>query len=108
MIEYNNTNNTCKIVIPVSDVQEILRYQRGVLGLLRKIELDTCGPTLKDDVKAVFELLGHMLSADNMQQLEELKKLRRGSRKSKPGFEKQKPGYLQRSNTAEAGLANKK
>jgi hypothetical protein len=71
MIEYDSANSPQRIIIPISGTEDVFRYQRGVLGILGKIKMHTCGPALKEDVKAVFELLGHMLSAENLQQFNE-------------------------------------
>jgi hypothetical protein len=65
MIEYNGAKRPCKIVIPVSGQHDLLRYQRGVLGILGEVELCECDPALKEDVKAVFNLLSHMVSGNN-------------------------------------------
>lgn len=65
MIEYNSAKRPCKIVIPISGQHDLLRYQRGVLGILGEVELCDCEPGLKEDVKAVFNLLSHMVSGNN-------------------------------------------
>jgi hypothetical protein len=83
MIEYDSANSPRKIIIPISDPQEIYRYQRGVLGLLAKVEIGSCGSALNQDLKAVYALLQHMLSNDNLEQFIEADKVRRNSRKKK-------------------------
>lgn len=60
MIEYDNSQNPKKIVIPVSGVEDVQKYQKGILGILGKIEIDQCKPGFKEDLKAVYELLSHL------------------------------------------------
>ena len=60
MIEYDNSKNPQKIVIPVSGVADVQKYQKGILGILGKIEIDQCKPGFKEDLKAVYELLSHL------------------------------------------------
>lgn len=70
MIEFNTTTNTPrKIIIPVSSEKEVLRYQQGLLGILSTIELKSIGPVLREDVKAVYNLLNHIQCADKPEQL---------------------------------------
>jgi hypothetical protein len=61
MIEYDSSHNPIKVIIPVSGVEEVQRYQKGLLGILGKIEIDQCKPGFKEDLKAVYELLSHLL-----------------------------------------------
>jgi hypothetical protein len=61
MIEYDSNQNPLKIIIPVSGIDEVYRYQKGVLTILSKIEIDNCKPSFKEDLKAVYELLSHLL-----------------------------------------------
>ncbi len=49
------------IEITVSDIHELQAYQKGILGVLAKVELDSCDQSLKEDVKSVYKLLGHLI-----------------------------------------------
>lgn len=51
--------NTTKptIFIPVAGFEKLIRYQEGIRGLLRRIEIGSCDPALKENIKAVYELL---------------------------------------------------
>lgn len=69
MIEYNKSNNPSKIVIPVSGSEEVLRYQQGIAGILATIELRNITPSLKEDIKIIYNLLDHMQCKDNLKQL---------------------------------------
>lgn len=60
MIEYDSSKNPKKIVIPVSGAEDVQKYQKGILGILSKIEIDQCKPGFKEDLKAVYELLSHL------------------------------------------------
>lgn len=48
------------IFIPIASHEKLIRYQNGVRGLLRKIEVENCDPETKEDIKAVYELLTHL------------------------------------------------
>jgi hypothetical protein len=61
MIEYDSNQNPLKIVIPVSGIEEVHRYQKGMITMLSKIEIDNCKPAFREDLKAVYELLSHLL-----------------------------------------------
>lgn len=69
MIKYNKANNPSKIVIPVSGPEEVLRYQQGIAGILATIELRNITPSLKENIKMVYNLLDHMQCKDNLKQL---------------------------------------
>jgi hypothetical protein len=66
MIEYDSSHNPKKIIIPVSGVEEVQKYQKGILGILGKIEIDHCKPGFKEDLKAVYELLSHLLMSKEL------------------------------------------
>jgi hypothetical protein len=36
--------NQLKIEIPISSIDELVRYQRGLLHVLKKIHIDECDP----------------------------------------------------------------
>lgn len=60
MVEFEETTSTLKIIIPVSSMDEVEKYHKGLLGILRKIEIDNCDPALKENLKSVYELLSHI------------------------------------------------
>lgn len=60
MMEFDETTSTLKIIIPVSSMDEVEKYHKGLLGVLRKIEIDNCDPTLRENLKSVYELLSHL------------------------------------------------
>ena len=73
MIEYNQKENQLKITIPLSGIQELCDYQKGILGILRQIEIDKCGPKLTENLKSVYKLLDHLvLDQDFLSQNENL------------------------------------
>jgi hypothetical protein len=63
MIE--EANSGFKIVIPISDLEELANYQNGMLGILRKIEIDNRDPELTENLKYVYKLLMHLTSDQN-------------------------------------------
>ncbi|MBT1697898.1 hypothetical protein KK083_13480 [Fulvivirgaceae bacterium PWU4] len=79
MIEHDKNNRPRKIIIPVSTQDDILRYQLGILGILSKIEVGKCTPSLREDVKATYDLLKHMQAEDNIEQLVAVGKLRQSA-----------------------------
>lgn len=61
MVKLDGKNSEMKIVIPISDVQELSKYQRGIMGVLRKIEVGDCDPKMKEHLESVYELLSHLV-----------------------------------------------
>ena len=56
MIEYNQ--NQLTIRIPVSGMEELHAYQRGILGVLNEIDIDHASLDLEGYLKRVYQLLG--------------------------------------------------
>lgn len=59
MSRFESSNKQLVLSIRISDRTEIVKYQEGLMGLLRKIEIGNCDPELKENIKAVYELLSH-------------------------------------------------
>jgi hypothetical protein len=54
-----------KIFISITSIEKLNRYQCGLLGVLSRIEIGNCDPELKENIKAVYELLTQLrLSED--------------------------------------------
>jgi len=64
MIE-ERENSGFRIVIPIENMDELAKYQRGLLGVLRKVEVGNCDPRLKENLKSVYELLTHLVPDKN-------------------------------------------
>lgn len=60
MIE-ERENSGFRIVISIASMDELAKYQRGLLGVLGKVEVGNCDPRLKEDLKSVYELLSHLV-----------------------------------------------
>lgn len=60
MIE-EDKNTGFRIVIPISDMEELSKYQNGLMGVLSKVEVGNCNPQLKENLKCVYELLSHLI-----------------------------------------------
>lgn len=60
-----NPDSCLKIIIPISDSEELFRYQRGLINLLSKVEIGDCNPEVRDDVKSVYRLLSHLVDNKN-------------------------------------------
>lgn len=52
--------NGLVIVIPSADLQDLRRFRKGLLSLLSKVKIENCDAELKENLKAVFELLSHL------------------------------------------------
>lgn len=61
MIRYNSLENQLQIIIANSGLEELYRYQKGLLSILSTIEVESCSPDLREDIKAVYSLLSHLL-----------------------------------------------
>jgi hypothetical protein len=48
------------IVIHIRGDEQLLRYEQGIRGILRKIEVGKCEPELIENIKAVYELLAQL------------------------------------------------
>jgi hypothetical protein len=55
-----------KIVIPISGMEELAKYQKGLMGVLHRIEVENCDLELAENLKYVYELLTHLLSEKNL------------------------------------------
>lgn len=61
-----------RIVIPVLDLEELAKYQKGLMGVLNKVEVGNCDPELKENLKYVYELLSHLVPDKNSFQQRQL------------------------------------
>jgi len=59
MVHYNSTQAQFEIIIPLQKVDDLLRYQKGMLKLLGQIEIGDCNSDLKENLMAVYEILSH-------------------------------------------------
>jgi len=61
MISYIQNKNELQVTIPVQGIQELYRYQKGLLGVLAEIQISGCDEKLKENLKSVYQLLSHLL-----------------------------------------------
>lgn len=57
MTESNIDRKEKLITIPVIGIEKLVSYERGIRGILGKIEVGKCEPELMEHVKSVYELL---------------------------------------------------
>lgn len=55
-----------KLSLPLKNIETLLAYQRGIRGILRRIEIDHVDDELKENIKAVYELLFHLQLPENL------------------------------------------
>jgi len=48
------------IQIPVMDLHELNNYQKGIIGLLAKVNIEHCDQHELQNIKAVYTLLSHL------------------------------------------------
>jgi len=53
----NGHQDLLKITISVADFEELQKFQRGIINLLGKVEIDKCKPEVIEDVKSLYKLL---------------------------------------------------
>lgn len=53
----NIHDNQLKITITVNDSKELQNFQRGIINLLSKVEIDDCNPKAKEEIKSLYKLL---------------------------------------------------
>ena len=66
MIEYNQRENLLTVKISVAGIGELYAYQKSVLRILNKIEINECDKTSQNDLKSIYELLGHISPDKNL------------------------------------------
>ena len=70
MVTSNNQKDLFSIIIPVSGIGEIQQYQRSILNILGKVNLDDCDAKSIQHVEVVYALLRHL--AANEKRISEL------------------------------------
>jgi len=60
------------LTIPVAGIAELYSYQKGLLAILSKIEINDLNSELKENLKSVYQLLGHLLLDHNFLNQHEL------------------------------------
>ncbi|MEO9805261.1 MAG: hypothetical protein ABJF04_18530 [Reichenbachiella sp.] len=65
MVSYNQNKNTLEVNISVPGICELYDYQKGLLGILGEIQINDCDELLKENLKSVYKLLGHLLLDSN-------------------------------------------
>ena len=53
----NVHQNQLKITISVADFEELQKFQRGIINLLSRVEIDDCNPDAKEEIKSLYKLL---------------------------------------------------
>ena len=72
MISYNQNKNEIELTIPVAGIAELYSYQKGLLAILSEVEIDDLDSELKENLKSVYQLLGHLLLDHNFLNQHEL------------------------------------
>jgi hypothetical protein len=79
MVKIEKRSSQLKISIPISGMEELHTYQKGLLGILVKIETCEYDPDLMENLRAVHTLLAHLLlDKDFHAQHKEIVKKHRG------------------------------
>jgi len=60
MTEAEKNPNRLILKISLSGHEELHDYQKGIRGLLRCIDVTNCDPDLRENIKAVYQLLSHL------------------------------------------------
>ena len=61
----SSPDNCLKIIINLSDSEELHRYQKSMINLLSKIDISDCNPEVREDVKSLYRLLSHLMNDEN-------------------------------------------
>lgn len=59
----NNDHEITNVRIPVSSMEDIERYQKSLIRVLDKVEIDDCNPEFREDLATVYRLLSLLTSA---------------------------------------------
>ena len=57
MLEFNHEENQFRLIIAISRLDEITEFKRGILGILREVDIEDCSQTMRDDVLRVYRFL---------------------------------------------------
>ncbi|HTJ53221.1 MAG TPA: hypothetical protein VL443_27390 [Cyclobacteriaceae bacterium] len=60
MLVHDPIKKQLKVEIEISNIEELHSYQNGIRGILRTIEIASCNQELKENLKAVYQLLSHL------------------------------------------------
>jgi len=60
MVTQNSQKNQLVVTIPNRNILDLQHYHLGILNLLANVEIENCTPELKENIKAVYELLSHL------------------------------------------------
>jgi len=55
-----------KLSLPLKNIETLLAYQQGIRGILRKVEIANCDDEMKENLKAVYELLYQLQLPENL------------------------------------------
>lgn len=58
-----NDQEITNVRIPVSSIEDIARYQKSLINVLDKVEIDDCNPAFREDLATVYRLLSLLTSA---------------------------------------------
>ena len=72
-MHFDLSDEKITIKIPISDLDELYAYQKSLLRLLEKVEIDGIDEAFKEDLKRYYRVLGHFFpeqsTADNLERL---------------------------------------
>jgi len=63
MMKGRNDHEKNKVWIPISSMDDIERYQKSLISVLDKVEIDDCNPEFREDLATVYRLLSILISA---------------------------------------------
>lgn len=61
MIELEEKSKKLRVVIPISNLEELEGYKKGIMGILHTIEIDGSDQVLMEHLKSVYDLLSHLV-----------------------------------------------
>lgn len=56
MLEFNHEENQFRLIVAIG-LDDITEFKRGILGILREVDMEGCSPTLPDDILRVHRFL---------------------------------------------------
>lgn len=67
MTTHNSQTNQLIVTIPGKDIKDLYTYRSSILGLLARVEIENCSPEIKVELKAIYELLLHLHTKEEME-----------------------------------------
>ncbi len=67
-MKVTNNQETASVRIPISSMDDIIRFQKSLIRVLDRVEIDDCSPEFREDLATVYRLLSLLISVESQSQ----------------------------------------